>query len=108
MKKECPPEGRNCVERNRQRAGAGRVAERKPPRARGLPPQRILRAEPSWAGTLLSRIPGGGPSSTLGGTLLNILLEIGMPPECPPWECPREPSKNSATWIVLLPIRKEE
>src|SRR3990172_3610036 len=67
MKKECPPEGRNCVERNRQRAGAGRGAERKPPRARGLPPQRILRAEPSWAGTLLSRIPGGGTLLNAGG-----------------------------------------
>ena len=42
--------------------------------------------------------------SSFGGTLLNVRLDIGMSP----LECPREHSKNSATWIALLPIRKEE
>jgi hypothetical protein len=40
-----------------------------------------------------------GHSSTLGGTLLNILLEIGMSPECPPaaWNPPLRPLAPGAT-----------
>ena len=38
--------GRNCVERNRQRAGAGRVAERNPPASQGHREGKRFRA---WA-----------------------------------------------------------
>jgi len=99
-----PGDPRRCGGVDEAACGARKKSRRAEPAASGRKIAKRSRGDPSRArgpGILHSQ-PGARPlrpvPETLGdaggsadwaGTLLNILLEIGMSPECPPWECPR-------------------